>query len=66
MRDHIMNIDPSSPYHSSRSSQRSVLVNTDTEMSPESAMGVERSKNMVESVLPAVSKISVVAAGATA
>jgi hypothetical protein len=35
-------------------------------MSPESAMGVERSKNMVESVLPAVSKISVVAAGATA
>ena len=26
MRDHIMNIDPSSSYHSSRASQRSVLV----------------------------------------
>jgi hypothetical protein len=54
LRDHIMNIDPSSPYHSSRSSQRSVLVDPDSVLNPEGPEG----KNVVEDVLPAVSKIS--------
>jgi hypothetical protein len=61
LRDHIMNIDPSSPYHSSRSSPRSVLMDPDIELNPET-------KNSVEGVLLANSKISCrnVAAGVAA
>jgi hypothetical protein len=46
MRDRTKNIDPSSPYHSSRSSPRSVLVDPDIALNPET-------KKVIDDVLPA-------------
>lgn len=55
MRDHIMNIDPSSSYHSSRTSQRSVLVDPNPKGVPESQCLSESesqsTKNGIESTV---------------
>ena len=58
LRDQIMNIDPSSPYHSSSSRQRSVLVNPDFNPATPVPGAQKISQNVIEAKLPAAARIS--------
>ena len=58
LRDQIMNIDPSSPYHSSSSRQRSVLVDPDFNPATPVPGAQKISQNVVEATLPAAARIS--------
>ena len=58
LRDQIMNIDPSSTYHSSSSCQRSVLVDPDSDLETPVPGAQNISQNVLEALLPAAEKIS--------
>jgi Reverse transcriptase (RNA-dependent DNA polymerase) len=57
LRDHIMNIDSSSPYHSSCFSPRSVLMDPDFKLNPENA-NPDIAENVVESAVSAMPEVS--------